>query len=72
MLFRSQKQIQNAVDRLRVDGGFQALQPAVHAQSIYRVLYLLLTRTLAWFAVLYLAAGALVVLSRRAEPEFQS
>jgi len=41
-------------------------------QSIYRVLYLLLTRTLAWFAVLYLAAGTLVMLSRRAEPEFQS
>jgi len=53
-------------------GGFQAVQSAVHVQSIYRVLYLLLTRTLAWFAVLYLAAGTLVMLSRRAEPEFQS
>ena len=53
-------------------GGFQAVQSAVHAQSIYRVLFLLLTRMLAWFAVLYLVAGTLVVLSRRAEPQFQS
>jgi hypothetical protein len=53
-------------------GGFQAAQSAGHSQSTYRMLYLLLTRIIAWFAVLYLVAGTLVMLNRRAEPELQS
>jgi Domain of unknown function (DUF4184) len=49
-------------------GGAQALQAALHAQSNYRIIYLLLTRTMAWFALLYLTAGTLVMLNRKAEP----
>ena len=52
-------------------GGFQALQAALHAQSNYHIIYLLLTRSIAWFAVLYLAAGTLVMLNRKAEPVTQ-
>jgi hypothetical protein len=55
-----------------VIGGLQAAQYAGHAQTIYRIIYLLLTRIIAWFAVLYLAAGTLVMLNRRPEPELQS
>ena len=49
-------------------GGFQALQAALHGQTNYRIIYLLLTRSIAWFAVLYLLAGTLVMLTRKAEP----
>jgi hypothetical protein len=35
------------------------------AVSYYRVAYLLLTRSIGWFAALYLAAGILVMSSRR-------
>jgi Domain of unknown function (DUF4184) len=52
-------------------GGFQASQYA-HDATIYRMLYLLLTRTMAWFGVLYLAAGIFVVLSRGAVPQPQT
>jgi preprotein translocase subunit SecG len=31
----------------------------------YRVIYLLLTRAIAWFATLYLAAGLFVTFNRR-------
>jgi hypothetical protein len=44
-------------------GVAQALGPA-HGQSMYRVFYLLLTRTLAWFGLMYLAAGTLMSLTR--------
>jgi hypothetical protein len=37
--------------------------------TFYHLGYLLLTRTIGWFAVLYLLAGLLTVLSRRLEPE---
>jgi hypothetical protein len=40
--------------------------------SFYHLGYLLLTRTIGWFAVLYLLAGVLTVLSRRLEPETAS
>lgn len=53
-------------------GGFQALQAALHAQTNYRIIYLLLTRSIAWFAVLYLLAGMLVMLTRKAEPVTQT
>ncbi len=42
---------------------------AWHASSFYHLGYLLLTRTIGWFVVLYLAAGMLTLLSRRLEPE---
>jgi hypothetical protein len=42
---------------------------AWHASSYYHLCYLLLTRTISWFAALYLAAGIVVLLSRRPEPE---
>jgi hypothetical protein len=42
---------------------------AWHASSYYHLGYLLLTRTIGWFAVLYLTAGIVMMLSRRLEPE---
>ena len=36
--------------------------------TVYRVIYLLLTRSIAWFAVLYLVAGLLLIVSRKPEP----
>ena len=39
------------------------------AGSYYHLGFLLLTRTIGWFAVLYLAAGVVTLLSRRLEPE---
>jgi hypothetical protein len=53
-------------------GGFQAIQ-AAHTGVVYHVMYLLITRIIAWFCVLYLAAGTLtMLLARGAEPELQS
>ena len=49
-------------------GGFIALRVAYGGASNYRVIYLLLTRSIAWFGLLYLAAGLLFVLARR-KPE---
>lgn len=48
-------------------GGYIALRAAA-SQSNYHVIYLLLTRTIAWFATLYLATGLIVAFSRR-KPE---
>jgi hypothetical protein len=42
---------------------------AWHATTYYHLGYLFLTRTISWFAALYLAAGIVVLLSRRPEPE---
>jgi hypothetical protein len=42
---------------------------AWNASSYYHLGYLLLTRTIGWFAVLYLLAGVVTLLSRRLEPE---
>jgi hypothetical protein len=42
---------------------------AWHGGSYYRLAYLLLTRSIGWFVVLYLATGILVVLNRRPEPQ---
>lgn len=41
---------------------------AWHTGSYYHLGYLLLTRTIGWFAVLYLAAGLVTLVSRRLEP----
>jgi len=43
-------------------GGVQATQAFDHTPVIYRTLYVFLTRSLAWFAVLYLVAGTVVTL----------
>jgi hypothetical protein len=43
-------------------GGVQATQAFGHTPVIYRTLYIFLTRSLAWFAVLYLVAGTVVTL----------
>jgi hypothetical protein len=40
-----------------------------HAGAYYHLGYLLLTRTISWFAVLYLAAGIIVLFNRRPVPE---
>lgn len=52
-------------------GCVQAIVPA-HGQAAYRVFYLLLTRTMAWFAVLYLLAGMAMMLSRKTEREWSA
>jgi preprotein translocase subunit SecG len=49
-------------------GIYIAGHAALVGQSNYRVIYLLLTRAIAWFAFLYLAAGLLVTFSRK-KPE---
>jgi hypothetical protein len=49
-------------------GGFIALRAANWGATNYRVIYLLLTRSIAWFGMLYLAAGLLFILARR-KPE---
>jgi len=40
--------------------------------TIYGLLYLLLTRTTAWFMLLYLLAGAMVLRMRRPQPQLES
>ncbi|TLY69622.1 MAG: DUF4184 family protein [Gammaproteobacteria bacterium] len=45
-------------------GGVQATQAFIHAPLIYRTLDIFLTRSLAWFAVLYLVAGTVVTLEQ--------
>lgn len=49
--------------------GVSRALPALHSSTYYHLGYLLLTRTIGWFAVLYLAAGMVVLISRRPEPE---
>jgi len=50
-------------------GGYIAVHAAINGQTNYRVIYLMLTRSIAWFAVLYLAAGLLVTtVNRKPEP----
>jgi len=49
--------------------GVSRVYLAWHASSYYHLGYLLTTRTIGWFAVLYLAAGIVTLLSRRLEPE---
>jgi hypothetical protein len=54
-----------------VIGCAQAAQPA-HGQPTYRIFYLLLTRTIGWFGLLYLLAGTWRMWSRRLAPELGS
>ena len=48
-------------------GGYRAAQVAFEGLSNYRVIYILLTRSIAWFALLYLLAGLLVSFTRKPE-----
>ena len=43
-------------------GGVQGMEHFVHTHDVYRTLAILLTRTLAWFAGLYLTAGIVLTL----------
>jgi Domain of unknown function (DUF4184) len=49
-------------------GGYRSAEAALDGLPVYRVIYLLLTRTISWFALLYLAAGLFVTFSRKPEP----
>jgi hypothetical protein len=49
-------------------GVYIAVQAAFAGHSNYRVIYLLLTRAIAWFGFLYLVAGSFVTFTRR-KPE---
>jgi hypothetical protein len=40
--------------------------------TVYGVLYLMLTRTTAWFMLLYVVAGAMVLRTRRPQPQLES
>ncbi|HJS91723.1 MAG TPA: DUF4184 family protein [Steroidobacteraceae bacterium] len=47
-------------------GGFETLEHLMrHIPARYHIFYLLLTRTMAWFALLYTLAGLLIVRGRR-------
>ena len=49
-------------------GGVQGTEHFVHTHDVYRTIGILLTRTLAWFAVLYLAAGIVLTLEHGEQP----
>jgi hypothetical protein len=48
-------------------GAVQAAESYLRSGFVYHTLFLFLTRTLAWFALLYLAAGTVVTLAQRSE-----
>lgn len=50
-------------------GGVQATLYYEQAEAIYHTVYLLLTHSLAWFAVLYLFAGTIVAIDHRADAQ---
>ena len=54
-----------------VAGSLQ-VQQGWHGGSTYHLIMLLTTRSIAWFALLYLLAGTLVLASRRAVPACES
>jgi hypothetical protein len=49
-------------------GGVQAVENFEHGHSIDRTLFVLLTETLTWFAVLYLTAGIVLTLEHGEQP----
>jgi hypothetical protein len=49
-------------------GSYKAALIAMDGQSNYRVIYTLLTRSIAWFTLLYLLAGLFVSFTRKPEP----
>ena len=48
-------------------GGVQATLYYEQAEAVYHTVYLLLTHSLAWFAVLYLFAGTIVTIDHRSD-----
>lgn len=53
-------------------GTFQALRNGNGHSTVYHLLYLLLTRTFAWFALLYVVAGsAVTMIARRPQPQLE-
>jgi hypothetical protein len=53
-------------------GTFQALRSFHETPTVYRLIYMLLTRTLAWFTLLYAVAGTLVAFAQRPQPQLES
>ena len=53
-------------------GAFTVLRAHHEPQTVYRTLYLLLTRTVAWFMLFYVAVGAVVMSTRRPQPQLQA
>ena len=49
-------------------GTYRAVQVAVEGVSNYRVIYMLLTRSISWFVAVYLAVGLIVTVTRK-KPE---
>ena len=49
-------------------GGVQGSEHFAHTHNVYRTIVVLLTRTLAWFAMLYLAAGIVLTLEHGVQP----
>jgi len=49
-------------------GGVQATAHFHRTHLIYRSLNILLTHSIAWFAVLYLIAGIVITLEHKSEP----
>jgi hypothetical protein len=49
-------------------GGYRAMRAILENESYYRVIYTLLTRTCAWFALLYFVAGLFAAFNRKPEP----
>ena len=49
-------------------GGYKAAVMEIEGYSHYRVIYILLTRSIAWFAFLYLVTGLFVSFTRKPEP----
>ena len=49
-------------------GGYRGMRAILEGESYYRVIYTLLTRSFAWFALLYFVAGVLVAFNRKPEP----
>jgi hypothetical protein len=52
-------------------GGVQATQAFSQTPVIYHTLYIFLTRSLAWFAVLYLVAGTVVTLEHDSDTAYR-
>jgi hypothetical protein len=52
-------------------GALSALRGHHELPTLYHTFYLLLTRTVAWFLLFYVAVGAVVMLTRRPQPQLQ-
>ncbi len=53
-------------------GSFQALRTFHQPPTVYRLIYLLLTRTFAWFMLLYVVTGTLVARTQRRQPQLEA